>query len=140
MKRIIRTNGYPGLIVRLVVGLVFLSEGIQKFLYPEVLGRGRFAKLGIYPPVFWANLTGVFEVFCALLIIIGFYIRLAVLPLLIIMMVAFITTKWPFFQEKGFWSIIHESRTDFAMVMLLILLLVYGAGNYSRDLKNCSRN
>jgi putative oxidoreductase len=140
MKRIIRTNTYRGLIVRLVVVLIFLSEGVQKFLYPEVLGSGRFAKLGIYPPVFWANLTGVFEVCCALLVLVGFYIRLAVLPLLVIMMVAFVTTKWPFFQEKGFWSVIHESRTDFAVVMLLILLFIYGAGSYSRDLNNYSKN
>jgi len=140
MKRIIRTTSYPGLIVRLVVGIIFLSEGIQKFLYPGDLGGGRFAKLGIYPPVFWANLTGVFEICCALLVLVGLFIRLAVIPLIVIMMVAFVTTKWTFFKQKGFWSMIHESRTDFAMVMLLILLFIYGAGNYSRDLNKYLKN
>jgi putative oxidoreductase len=140
MKTIVRTNRYPALIVRLAVGLIFLSEGIQKFIYPEVLGSGRFAKLGIHPPVFWAGITGMFEIVCALLVIGGLYIRLAVLPLLVIIMVAFISTKWPIFNEKGFWSLIHEGRTDFAMFMLLILLFVYGAGNYSADLRNYSGN
>ena len=35
------------LLVRLVVGAVFLSEGIQKFVFPATLGVGRFAKIGI---------------------------------------------------------------------------------------------
>ena len=34
-------------LIRLMVGLVFASEGIQKFLYAEAQGAGRFAKIGI---------------------------------------------------------------------------------------------
>ena len=134
MKKIIRTENYPGLIIRLTVGLIFLSEGIQKFLFPETLGPGRFSNLGIHPSLFWANFTGFFEIFCSVLIIIGFFIRLAVLPLLIIMFVAFITTKWPLLTEKGFWPMAHDGRTDFAMTMLLIFLLIYGSGNRSADM------
>lgn len=38
------------ILIRLMVGGVFLSEGIQKFLFPEALGVGRFVKIGIpYP-------------------------------------------------------------------------------------------
>jgi putative oxidoreductase len=134
MNRILFTTGFPALIIRLTVGLIFLSEGIQKFLYPEVLGSGRFAKLGINPPAFWANFTGTFEVICSLLIIIGFFTRLAVIPLLIIMAVAFITTKWHELTEQGFWSMTHDGRTDFAMTMLLIFLFIYGSGKRSMDL------
>ena len=32
------------LLIRILVGWVFLSEGIQKFLFPETLGVGRFTK------------------------------------------------------------------------------------------------
>jgi putative oxidoreductase len=40
------------LLVRIMVGAVFLSEGIQKFLFPAVLGAGRFTKIGLpYPDV-----------------------------------------------------------------------------------------
>ena len=120
--------------VRLTVGLIFLSEGLQKFLFPDELGSGRFAKLGINPPVFWANFTGSFEIVCSILVIIGLFTRLAVIPLLIIMIVSFITTKWPEFLAKGFWPMVHDGRTDFAMTMLLIFLLIYGSGDRSADI------
>ena len=120
--------------VRLTVGLIFLSEGIQKFLFPDELGSGRFAKLGINPPLFWANFTGSFEIVCSVLVIIGLFTRLAVIPLLIIMIVSFITTKWPEFLAKGFWPMVHDGRTDFAMTMLLIFLLIYGSGDRSADI------
>jgi hypothetical protein len=35
------------ILIRIVVGGIFLTEGIQKFLYPDDLGAGRFAKIGI---------------------------------------------------------------------------------------------
>lgn len=120
--------------IRLTVGLIFLSEGIQKFLFPADLGSGRFEKLGINPPVFWANFTGSFEIVCSIFVIIGLFTRLAVIPLLIIMIVSFITTKWPEFLAKGFWPMVHDGRTDFAMTMLLIFLLIYGSGDRSADI------
>jgi putative oxidoreductase len=133
MNRMLRTKDFPVLIVRLVVGLVFLSEGIQKFIYPAALGSGRFEKLGIHPANFWAPLTGSFEIVCALLILIGWLTRLAALPLLVVMAVAFVTTKWPELVEKGFWVMAHDGRTDFAMTLLLIFLLIYGGGSASID-------
>jgi putative oxidoreductase len=134
MNTFFRTKSFPALMIRLTVGLIFLSEGIQKFLYPEELGSGRFAKLGIHPPVFWANFTGSFEIVCSLLVMIGLFTRLAVIPLLIIMIVAFITTKWPEFLAKGFWPMVHDGRTDFAMTILLIFLLANGSGSHSVDI------
>lgn len=120
-------------IIRCIPGLVFLSEGIQKFILPEVTGSGRFAKLGFDHPEFWAYFTGSFEIVCGLLLIIGLFTRWAAIPLLIIMVVAIITTKVPTLLEKGFWITAHEGRTDFAMTMLLIFLLINGAGKYSLD-------
>jgi putative oxidoreductase len=35
------------ILIRLIVGGTFLSEGIQKFLFPDALGVGRFVKIGI---------------------------------------------------------------------------------------------
>ena len=123
------------LISRLVVGLVFISEGIQKFLYPDSVGTGRFAKIGFTHPAFWAYFTACFEVTCGLFILAGLLTRLAAIPLLIIMITAFVTTKWPILIDKGFWAMAHEYRTDFAMTMLLIFLLSYGGGTKSLDLK-----
>lgn len=134
MNKFFLTKPFSALMIRITVGLIFLSEGIQKFLYPDELGSGRFVKLGIHPPVFLANFTGCFEIVCSVLVIIGLFTRLAVVPLLIIMIVAFITTKWPEFLAKGFWPMVHDGRTDFAMTMLLIFLLIYGSGDRSADI------
>lgn len=124
---------YRAIYIRLAVGLIFLTEGIQKFLYPETLGTGRFLTIGFSNPAFWAYFTGTFEIICGSLIIIGFITRLASIPLLIVMITAFITTKIPILIHKGVWPWAHEYRTDFAMTLLLIYLLVYGSGGLSVD-------
>lgn len=121
------------LIVRIIVGLIFLSEGIQKFLFPDLLGPGRFEKIGFADPAFWAYFVGTFEIICGSFILIGFLVRVAAIPLLIIMFTAFVTTKWPILIDKGFWAMAHEYRTDFAMTLLLIWILRYGAGRWSGD-------
>ncbi len=135
MKNLLRTSNIPTLMIRLVVGLIFLSEGVQKFLFPELLGSGRFAKIGFDHPVFWANVTACFEIVCSWFILAGLFTRMASIPLLIIMLTAFITTKWPALNEKGFWMMAHEYRTDFALTLLLFYLLVYGGGRLSFDSK-----
>jgi putative oxidoreductase len=124
------------IIIRIVVGLIFLTEGIQKFLFPELLGTGRFTTIGFGHPAFWAYFTATFEILCSTLILMGLITRIASIPLLIIMITAFITTKWPILITKGFWPFAHEYRTDFAMTMLLIFLIIYGAGKWSFDSKN----
>ena len=122
-------------LVRLTVGLIFLTEGIQKYLFPDLLGTGRFLTIGFSDPSFWAYFTGTFEIICGSLIILGLITRLASLPLIIIMITAFITTKIPILVHKGIWPWAHEYRTDFAMTLLLIYLLIYGSGGLSLDLK-----
>ena len=124
-----------GILIRLVVGLVFLTEGVQKFLFPDLLGPGRFMKIGFSDPAFWAYFTGTFEIICGSLVLFGCIIRLASIPLLIIMITAFITTKWPLLMTKGFWAFAHEYRTDFAMTLLLVYLIIFGAGKWSVDSK-----
>lgn len=123
------------LLCRLAVGLIFLSEGLQKYITPDITGAGRFAKIGFSNPSFWAYFTGGFEIICGILILIGLLARIAAVPLLIIMIVAFITTKIPTLMDKGFWAFAHAYRTDFAMTLLLIFLLIYGGGNNSIDKK-----
>src|SRR5579863_6664177 len=132
-NKILNTSSPPTLIPRLIVGLVFLSEGFQKFITPDAVGAGRFAKIGFEHPEFWASFTGTFEIICGALILAGLFTRLASVPLLIVMLVAFVTTKYPILVEKGFFSMAHEYRTDFAMTMLLLFLLYFGGGSYSFD-------
>lgn len=131
--KLLKTQSIPAIYARIITGIVFVSEGIQKYIYPAQVGAGRFEKIGFPNPAFWAHVTGSLEIICGGLLLLGLLTRLAAIPLLIIMMVAFVTTKYPLLMSKGFWAMAHEYRTDFAMTILLIFLLVYGAGKYSMD-------
>ena len=147
MKSLLETNAPRAtLLIRLIVGPVFLAEGIQKFLYAEDLGVGRFERIGFSNPEFWANLVGVVEIVGGLMILLGVLTRPAALVLAFNMLVAMITTKIPIllgrdlgpFQVRnldryGFWSMAHESRTDWAMFLGSVFLLVVGAGAWSLD-------
>ena len=121
------------ILIRLMVGLVFLSEGIQKFLFPEMRGVGRFIKIGLPEPEFLAYFVASFEVACGLLIVLGLLTRLAVIPTMTIMLVAILTTKPPVLAEEGFWQMAHDARTDFSMLLGSLFLLIVGAGRFSLD-------
>lgn len=121
------------LLIRILVGAVFLSEGIQKFLFAAELGAGRFAKIGLPEPGLLAPFVGGCEILCGSLVVAGVWTRLAVLPLLAIMTTAFFTTKLPIFLASGFWKMAHEGRTDFAMTLGSLFLLCVGAGPLSWD-------
>ncbi|SPE27827.1 DoxX [Candidatus Sulfotelmatobacter sp. SbA7] len=116
-----------------MVGWVFLSEGIQKFLFPAALGAGRFAKIGIPAPQFFGPFVGVVEVVCGTMLILGLLTRLASIPLLIDILVAIGTTKVPMLSKAGFWATMHEARTDYCMLLGLIFLLIAGSGTLSLD-------
>jgi uncharacterized membrane protein YphA (DoxX/SURF4 family) len=119
--------------VRLLVGGVFLSEGIQKFLYPDALGVGRFAKIGIPWPSFMAPFVGMVEIVCGGLIVVGLLTRLVAIPLVIDMLVAIATTKLPILGKGGFWAMAHEARADYAMLLGSVFLVLVGGGRLSVD-------
>jgi putative oxidoreductase len=135
------------ILVRLIVGLVvFFPEGIQKLTFPAILGAGRFANIGIPLPELMGPFVGVVETICGTLIILGLFTRLAAVPLIIIMIVAIVSTKipillghdfWIFHVAKlpryGFWSMAHEARADFCMLLGSTYLLIEGAGAWSLD-------
>jgi putative oxidoreductase len=126
-------------LVRLMVGAVFLSEGIQKFLFPDQLGAGRFLKIGLPLPELLGPFVGTFEILCGVLILCGLLTRFAAVPLLVIMAVALMTTKWPILASQGFWPMAHEARTDWAMTLGALFLLIVGAGPWSMDARLSSR-
>ncbi len=138
----------PGATVfaRAIVGWVFLSEGILKFLLPDALGAGRFAQIGIPAPAVMGPFVGVVEIGCGTLLMVGLLTRLAAIPLFIDISVAILSTKvpillghafWmfslPSLSRYGFWSMMHEARTDLSMWMCLLFLLFVGAGSVSLD-------
>ncbi len=120
-------------LVRLVTGWVFLSEGIQKFLYPEQLGIGRFSRIGIPSPETLAPFVATVEIVCGTLLLIGLLTRMAAVPLIINMLVAISSTKIPILLNEGLWRAAHESRTDLAMLCCSLFLLTVGAGPLSLD-------
>jgi uncharacterized membrane protein YphA (DoxX/SURF4 family) len=118
-----------------MVGAVFLSEGIQKFLYPDQIGSGRFAKIGLPAPDILGPFVGSVEITAGTLVRLGVGTRLAAVPLIVIMCVALATTKWPILVDRGFWAAAHEARTDWAMFLGSVFLLIQGGGLWSIDAK-----
>lgn len=123
----------PTILIRLMVGLVFLSEGIQKFLFPAIRGAGRFETIGLPAPEFFGSFVGGVEIVCGLLVLAGLLTRLASIPLMGIMLVALSTTKLEIFRNEGFWEMMHASRTDWSMLLGSIFLLLRGGGAWSVD-------
>lgn len=123
------------LLIRLMVGAVFLSEGIQKFLYPAALGVGRFIKIGIPFPQFTAPFVGVVEIACGLLVLLGLFTRLAAVPLFINICVAIASTKVPLLLKNGFFNMAHEARTDWCMLLGALFLALVGGGSLALDAK-----
>src|SRR6266853_3773802 len=121
------------LLIRILVGWVFLSEGIQKFLFPESLGVGRFVKIGIPLPELMAPFVGVTEIICGALLLAGLFTRLACVPLLIDICVALYSTKIVTFTKNGFWDTLHEARTEVSMLLGLVFLLIVGGGTLALD-------
>ena len=121
------------LLVRVLVGWVFLSEGIQKLIFPGTLGVARFTKIGIPFPSFSAPFVGVVEAVFGTLVLLGLYTALSTIPLLAVISTAIVTTKIPFLIQHGFWAALHESRADFSMLFGLIAILCLGPGSLSLD-------
>lgn len=121
------------IVIRILVGWVFVSEGIQKFLFPVALGWGRFAKIGLPHPHVLAPVVGIVEIVCGALVILGLWTRIAAIPLLIDIGTAIATTKIPMLHHQGVWAMLHEARVDFSMALGLIFLLIVGSGAWALD-------
>jgi uncharacterized membrane protein YphA (DoxX/SURF4 family) len=146
LLKLLRTDAPAAtLLIRLAVGWIFLSEGIQKFLYPGALGAGRFAKIGIPWPEVMGPFVGGVELVGGALILFGLGTRIAALALAVDMIVAFTSTKIPMLLghgfwgfagpsgKSGFWTMAHESRADLAMLLGALFLLWAGAGSWAID-------
>jgi uncharacterized membrane protein YphA (DoxX/SURF4 family) len=121
------------ILIRLLVGWVFVSEGIQKFLFPAQFGVGRFEKIGIPASHIMAPFVGAVEIIFGSLVILGLFTRLATMPLLCVIGTAIATTKIPMLHTSGIWAMLHEARTDFSMLLGLMFLLIVGGGSFALD-------
>lgn len=148
-KKILHTDhSKTTILIRFMVGSIFLSEGIQKFLYSAQRGVGRFESMGFPAPDFFGNFVGVFEILAGISILAGLFTRIGAFTTFFIMSIAIIVTKIPIgFSESfgpfvlrelstyGFWSMAHEMRTDWAMWLGSLFLMIKGGGKWSLDSK-----
>jgi putative oxidoreductase len=120
------------LLIRLAVGLIFFTQGSLKYSDPN-MGVLRFTRIGFPHPYFTARFVGTFEIVCGLLVLIGLWTRAAAVPLLIVICTAIVTTKLPELSRahQGFWFMVSDARTDFAMLCSLLFLLAVGGGAWS---------
>jgi uncharacterized membrane protein YphA (DoxX/SURF4 family) len=127
----------PMILVRVIVGLVFLTEGVLKFVHPAELGSGRFAHIGLPLPYVLAPIVGAVEIAAGAAVILNLFAGDAALLLLVVIMTAIVTTKVPIllgrhfgpFQPPkldhyGFLGFMHEARTDLCMLFGLLAILL----------------
>jgi putative oxidoreductase len=126
----------PMILIRVIVGVVFLTEGVLKFVRPSELGVGRFAHIGLPFPHVLAPFVGVVEIAAGGALILNFFAGDAALLLLIVILTAIFTTKIPILlghhfgvfappklDHYGVLTFIHEARTDLAMLFGLVAIL-----------------
>ncbi len=132
------------ILLRLMAGVVFLWEGIMKFVFSNQ-GVGRFTKLGFPAPHLTATADGWFEIIGGILLLTGLMTRLIAVPFIIEMVVAMLSTKIPMYlgtsplplppvpPQIGLWAVLHEIRSEYAQLMTCAFLLVVGPGLWSID-------
>ena len=145
LRPLVHTDGgFAVILIRLLVGWVFLAEGVGKFIYPDEQAAGRFAKIPAIPwPHFFGPFVGTVEIVFGVLVLLGLLTRLAALVLLIDISVAILTTKLPILRGQHYglpelkhytlWGMLHEARTDFSMWLGSLFLIIVGAGSWSLD-------
>ena len=127
----------PMILIRVMVGLVFLLEGILKFVRPAEVGAGRFAAIGLPFPDQLAPLVGGIEIGGGAAILFNFFAGDVAIVLLLVILVALVSTKFPimlgrplgpFTLDKlnnyGWLSFFHQARTDFCMIFGLLAVAI----------------
>jgi uncharacterized membrane protein YphA (DoxX/SURF4 family) len=128
----------PLLLIRIIVGIVFITEGVLKFLYPGELGAGRFAHIGLPWPHVLAPLVGALEIAGGGAVLLNLYAGDAAIVLLCVIVTALASTKLPILlghavgpfpvpksvEHHGILGFLHEARTDLAMLFSLVAILI----------------
>jgi len=120
------------LIIRLYWGWQFFLTGKGKLTHLDKVA-GFFANLHIPFPKFNAALTGSVECTCGLLLLLGLGSRIATVPLLVVLIVAYLTADFDkvqhiFSNPDGFLS-----ATPFLFMLAVVIVLIFGPGTFSLD-------
>ena len=128
----------PMILIRIVVAVVFITEGALKLVYPGEYGAGRFAHIGIVAPQVMGPLVGVVEIMAGAAVLANFYAGDAALLLLAVILTAIATTKIPILLGRplgpfavpqnvsrvGLFGFLHEARADLAMLFSLVAIAI----------------
>ena len=121
----IAVSGWGLTVLRVVIGVVFLAHGIEKFFVSGVGGTaGFFGQIGIPLPGLSAFLVAFFELVGGAALIVGFYTRLAAIPLAVISLVAMLTVH----LSNGFFN--QQGGVEYTLTLLAacVALILSGAG------------
>jgi putative oxidoreductase len=127
----------PMILIRGIVGLMFLLEGFLKFAIPSEFGAGRFAELGLPSPDLLAPFVGGIEMLGGAAMLFNLFAGDAALALLLVILTALATTKMPILlghrfgpfplpplAHYGWLSFLHESRAEICVTFVLIAVLI----------------
>ena len=128
----------PLFLIRIVVGIVFVTEGVLKFMFPEEFGAGRFAHIGLPVSHLLGPFVGGVEIAAGGALLLNLYSGEAAILLLCIILTALFTTKLPILLghsigpfsiprsvgHTGLIGFLHESRTDLSMLFCLVSILI----------------
>ena len=127
----------PMILIRAIVGFVFLVEGILKFIHPDELGAARFEHIGLPFPHLLAPFVGGVEIVGGAAIMFNIFAGDAALLLMIVIVTALISTKAPILFGRqlgpftliklphyGLLSFLHEARLDLSMLVGAVAVLI----------------
>ena len=113
------------LLLRVALGVVFISHGYPKLTHPKAM-QGFFVQHGL--PAYFVTVAGVLEVFGGALIILGFLTRIAALLLAMEMAVAI----WKVHSAAGYMAV-HNYEFPLVLAAACFALATVGAGRASVD-------
>jgi putative oxidoreductase len=122
------------LIVRLVVGLLFVGHGAQKLFgwfggYGPKGTGGWLESIGVKPGVAMAVVAGLMELVGGLLFAAGLLTPLAAVIIVLTMLVAIVKVHGP----NGLWATANGYEYNLVLVAIAIGIALIGAGDYSLD-------
>ena len=122
------------LIVRLVVGLLFVGHGAQKLFgwfggYGIKGTGGWFESIGVKPGATMAVLAGLSELGGGLLFALGLVTPLAAVLIIITMLVAIAKVH----AANGLWATANGYELNLVLIAIALAVALIGAGSYSLD-------
>ena len=128
VKQLIKLKDLHLLLIRLILAYGFYNPAIMKWKNINAIADW-FGSLGIPFPGFNAYLSAIVEITGVVLLIFGITTRLISIPLIIVMIVAIVTVHF----HNGFEAGNNGFEIPFYYILLLLAVLIYGAGKYSID-------